>query len=83
MSYAVTWSERAVFAGSRYLSDDPAGLTQVLEATDLLVDDPRPNGAFPYGSMNLLRIRVERYRILYEIYPDEQLITVLNVARIA
>ena len=83
MSHSVTWSEQAVSAGSRYLNDDPAGLGQVLDATDLLADNPRPAGAFPYGSEDLLRIRVGRYRVLYEIDPVAESITVLHVARIA
>jgi mRNA interferase RelE/StbE len=83
VSHSVTWSEQAVSAGSRYLTDDPAGLAQVLDATDLLADNPRPAGAFPYGSEDLLRIRIGRYRVLYEIDPVVQSITVLHVARIA
>jgi mRNA interferase RelE/StbE len=83
MSYAVTWSERATSAGSRYLADDPKGLAQVLDATDLLADDPRPTGAFPYGSDDLLRLRIGRYRVLYEIDVVAQSITVLHVGRLA
>lgn len=83
MKYSVTWSEKATSAGSRYLTDDPAGLAQVLDTTDLLADNPRPDGAFPYGSDNLLRIRVGRYRVLYEIDMSAQSITVLHVGRVA
>ena len=83
MNYSVTWSEQAVSAGSRYLADDPAGLAQLLDTTDLLADNPRPAGAFPYGSDNLLRIRVGRYRVLYEIDPVARSITVLHVGRVA
>jgi mRNA interferase RelE/StbE len=83
MSYAVTWSERATSAGSRYLADDPEGLAQVLDATDLLADDPRPIGTFPYGSDDLLRLRIGRYRVLHEIDVVAQSITVLHVGRLA
>jgi mRNA interferase RelE/StbE len=82
MSYSVTWSERAISAGSGFLADDPEGLAQVLAATDRLADDPRPPGAFPYGNADLLRIRVGRYRILYEIDPAAGSITVLHVGRV-
>jgi hypothetical protein len=51
--------------------------------SDRLADDPRPLGAFPYGSADLLRIRVGRYRILYEIDPEAQSIAILHVGRIA
>ena len=83
MSYSVTWSERAVSAGSSFLADDREGLAQVLHAADRLADDPRPSGAFPYGSPDLLRIRVGRYRILYEIDQAAESITVLHVGRVA
>ncbi|GAA2086043.1 type II toxin-antitoxin system RelE family toxin [Actinomadura alba] len=83
MSYAITWSERATSTGSRYLADDAAGLAQVLDATDMLADDPRPVGSFPYGSEDLRRSHVGRYRVLYEIYPAEQAIMILHVGRIA
>jgi mRNA interferase RelE/StbE len=63
--------------------DDPEGVAQVLDATDGLADEPRPSGAFPYGSADLLRIRVGRYRILYEIDPAAESITVLHIGRIA
>jgi mRNA interferase RelE/StbE len=42
-----------------------------------------PLGAFPYGSDDLLRIRIGRYRILYEIDVLAQSITILHVGRLA
>lgn len=83
MTYRVTWTERAVATGSRFLADDAEALAQVMAATDLLANDPRPTGSFPYGSENLRRIRVGRYRVLYEIDPADQTIMVLHVSRIA
>jgi mRNA interferase RelE/StbE len=53
-----------------------------MTATDLLADGPRPAGSFPYGSEDLRRIRVGRYRVLYEIYPADQVIMVLHVGRV-
>ncbi len=83
MSYSVTWSEQSISFGSRFLADDPEGLAQVLDATDLLADNPHPAGAFPYGSDDLLRIRVGSYRVLYEIDPVAQTITILHMGRVA
>jgi mRNA interferase RelE/StbE len=51
----------------------------VLDAIDRLADDPRPAGSFPYGSPDLRRLRVGRYRVLYEITEDA--IAVRHVAR--
>ncbi|MFB7327113.1 type II toxin-antitoxin system RelE/ParE family toxin [Streptomyces sp. NPDC056190] len=39
-------------------------------AVDRLADNPRPDGAF--GSADLLRIHVARYRVMYEI-NDQQI----------
>jgi mRNA interferase RelE/StbE len=83
VSHSVTWSEQAISAGSRFLADDPEGLAQVLDATDRLADNPHPAGAFPYGSDDLLRIRVGSYRILYEIDPPTPSITILHMGRVA
>jgi mRNA interferase RelE/StbE len=51
----------------------------VLDAIDRLADDPRPTGSFPYGSPDLRRLRVGRYRVLYEITDDA--IAVRHIAR--
>ncbi|MFF1713932.1 type II toxin-antitoxin system RelE/ParE family toxin [Streptomyces sp. NPDC058268] len=61
------WDKPALNAAARFLKDDPDGLRQVLEATDLLADDPRPEGSVEYGSPDLRRMHVGRYRIMYEI----------------
>jgi mRNA interferase RelE/StbE len=50
----------------------------VLNAVDRLADEPRPAGSFPYGSPDLRRLRVGRYRVLYEIKDD-----VISVGQIA
>jgi mRNA interferase RelE/StbE len=83
VSHSVTWSEQAISAGSRFLTDDPEGLAQVLDATDRLADNPHPTDAFPYGSDDLLRIRVGSYRVLYEIDPAERSITILHIGCVA
>ena len=62
----VDYDERAIDQAAAFL-DDPPGILEVLEAIHRLADDPRPAGSFPYGSPDLRRLRVGRYRILYEI----------------
>ena len=51
----------------------------MLDAIDPLADDPRPAGSFPYGSPDLRRLRVGRYRVLYQITADA--IAVRHIAR--
>lgn len=44
--------------------------------------DPRPSGAAEYGSSTLHRLRVGRYRLLYEISDTADATTVIHVGRI-
>jgi mRNA interferase RelE/StbE len=62
----VDYDERAISRAAGFL-DDPHGIRTVLDAIDRLADKPRPAGSFPYGSPDLRRLRVGRYRVLYEI----------------
>ena len=78
MSLRVDYDERAINQAAAFL-DDPPGIGAVLDAIDQLADEPRPAGAFPYGSPDLLRLRVGRYRILYEITNDT--IAIRHIAR--
>ena len=78
MSLRVDYDERAIDQAAAFL-DDPQGMRAVLDAIDWLADDPRPAGSFPYGSPDLRRLRVGRYRILYEITEDA--IAVRHIAR--
>jgi mRNA interferase RelE/StbE len=59
--------------------DDPPGIRAVPDAIDRLADDPRLAGSFPYGSPDLRRLRVGRYRILYEITEDT--VAIRHIAR--
>lgn len=78
MSLRVDYDERAISQAAAFL-DDPQGTRAVLDAIDRLADDPRPAGSFPYGSPDLRRLRVGRYRVLYEITEDA--IAVRHIAR--
>lgn len=78
MSLRVDYDERAISHAAAFL-DDPQGMRAVLDAIDRLADDPRPAGSFPYGSPDLRRLRVGRYRVLYEITADA--IAVRHIAR--
>jgi mRNA interferase RelE/StbE len=78
VSLRVDYDERAIGQATAFL-DDPPGIRAVLEAIDRLADDPRPAGSFPYGSPDLRRLRVGRYRILYEI--TDNTIAIRHIAR--
>ncbi|MCL0091876.1 type II toxin-antitoxin system RelE/ParE family toxin [Dehalococcoidales bacterium] len=47
-----------------------------------LADEPRPHGVRKIkGAERAYRIRVGNYRVVYEIYDDENLVLLLQVAR--
>ena len=79
MSLGVVFEERAISQAAGFLDDDPEGLRAVLDAIDRLVDDPRPAASFPFGSRDLRRLRVGRYRVLYAIHADR--ISIGHIAR--
>ncbi len=76
---AIVFEERAINRAAGFLADDPEGVRQVLDAIDALADEPRPPGSFPFGSPDLRRLRVGRYRVLYEIRGG--VISVGHIAR--
>jgi mRNA interferase RelE/StbE len=78
VSLRVEYDERAINQAASFL-DDPYGIRAVLDAIDRLADDPRPAGSFPYGSPDLRRLRVGRYRVLYEI--TDETVAVRHIAR--
>lgn len=78
MSLRVDYDEAAIGQAAAFL-DDPAGIRDVLDVIDRLAADPRPPASFPYGSPDLRRLRVGRYRILYEIAQDT--VAIRHIAR--
>ena len=78
MSLRVDYDERAISQAAGFL-DDPQGVQELLDAIDRLADDPRRPGAFPYGSPDVRRLRVGRYRVLYEISEDA--VAIRHIAR--
>ncbi|MFJ9773279.1 type II toxin-antitoxin system RelE/ParE family toxin [Kitasatospora sp. NPDC101157] len=82
MTYEITWDEPVITAAARFLKDDTDGLRQVMDAVDLLADDPRPAGSAPYGFPDLRWIHIGRYRVLYEITEQTMTIVVIHIGRI-
>jgi mRNA interferase RelE/StbE len=75
----IVYEERAINQAAGFLTDDREGLRSVLDIIDQLAIEPRPIGSFPYGSPDLRRLRIGRYRVLYEIAGD--VITIGHIAR--
>lgn len=53
---------------------------EVAKAIDGLRDNPRPVRCKKLRETGLWRIRVKRYRVVYDIDDDAQIVTVLKVA---
>jgi mRNA interferase RelE/StbE len=81
VTYEIIWDEPALNSAARFLKDDPDGLRQVMDAIDLLAVDARPSGSAPYGSPDLRRIHVSRYRVMYEISEATVTIIVIHLGR--
>jgi mRNA interferase RelE/StbE len=81
MTYRIDYSDEALEAAGRLMKIDVDGLRALFDAIDTLATDPRPQTAFPYGSPNVLRLRVGAYRALYQIYEDTLLILVIHIGR--
>ncbi len=66
----------------RIRQGDPRGYQRVRTAIRSLADEPLPSGAVKLTAFDppAWRLRVGGYRIVYEIYDDELLVVVVNVA---
>jgi mRNA interferase RelE/StbE len=73
--------EVVIGIASRYLDDDPAGLREVLAAIDGLLDDPWPDNSFRIGESPAGRLRVGRYRVVYEV--EDTAVKIRHLARTA
>jgi mRNA interferase RelE/StbE len=82
VTYSIVWDEPAIDAAARFLKDDPDGLRQLMDAVDLLADQPRPDGSTAYGSPDLRRMHVGRYRVMYEITESTVTIVVIHIGRL-
>ncbi|MEU6853488.1 type II toxin-antitoxin system RelE/ParE family toxin [Actinacidiphila alni] len=83
MTYEIFWDPSATNSAARFLADDPDGLRQVMDAIDLLAEEPRPEAASKWGSPDRLRIHVGRYRVLYEVTDATVTIVVVHLGRVA
>lgn len=81
MTYAITWEPGAVDHASRFLDDDADGLRALVDAVDLLAQEPRPGASVPFGVTGVRSLRVRRYRVIYEVDDGDRTVLVRHVAR--
>ncbi|MEU3251316.1 type II toxin-antitoxin system RelE/ParE family toxin [Streptomyces sp. NPDC006997] len=80
MTYRIIWEPAATNAAVRFLKDDAQDLAAVYEAVDALAEAPRPVNSHAYG-VNIRRLRVGGYRVLYVIEDQEIHILVTHLGR--
>jgi mRNA interferase RelE/StbE len=81
LTYEIVWADEALAAAQSFMGDDPAGLSAVFDAVDELAVDPRPPTASRWGGSEVLRLRVGRYRVLYEVEDQIVTISVVHLGR--
>lgn len=80
--YRLRVEKRAERGLRRIRQGDPRGYRRIRAAIRSLADEPLPSGAVKLTAFDppAWRLRVGYYRIVYEIYDDELLVVVVNVA---
>ena len=81
MTFTIVWEPAAVDLAARFLVDDPDGLRHLIAALDALALNPRPPGVFQFGASGLFRLRVGRYRAVYEADDTSGTIKIRHVGR--
>ncbi len=74
MTYSVVWLPGAMTAYRRMRTADPAGAKRMALAIGALASDPRPSNSNALGRTGFRRLRLENYRILYEITEETVLV---------
>jgi mRNA-degrading endonuclease RelE of RelBE toxin-antitoxin system len=66
----IVWLPGAMSAFRALREEDPEGATLVANAVAALRADPRPRNSTSLGQTQFRRLRVDHYRVLYELAPD-------------
>jgi mRNA interferase RelE/StbE len=80
MSHTIIWLPTAMAAYRWLRSSDPDGAKRIASAVAALAEDPRPPHSNPLGATSFRRLRLDRYRILYEV--SDSAVQVMHIGRI-
>ena len=81
MTLTAIWMTPAVTAYRRLRAEDPAAATAVGNAIRKLAEDPRPSTSRQLGTSNFHRLRIDTYRVVYEIDEPASTLLVLTIGR--
>jgi len=79
MTLAVVWLPEAMTAYRSMRAADPAGAKMISQAVAALAGEPCPEGSSALGGTAYMRLRLDSYRILYEV--TRHTVRVMNVGR--
>lgn len=82
MTYTVVWMVEAMASFRRLRAEDPAGAALVAAVVRDLANDHRPPNSRGLGETTFRRLRVESYRVLYEIDEPTGSVAILSVGRV-
>jgi mRNA-degrading endonuclease RelE of RelBE toxin-antitoxin system len=82
VTYRVVWLPDAMSALRRLHTAEPDGAQQITAAVGGLATEPHPDGSRSLGSSGFHRLRLGRYRLLYEIDSDAATVYVVNVGSV-
>ncbi len=80
MSLTVVVRETAIRALAQIRSEDRETFVRIRQALSALADQPRPDGAVPWGNSGIYRWHLPGIRILYEVDDDTSTVHIINVA---
>jgi mRNA-degrading endonuclease RelE of RelBE toxin-antitoxin system len=79
MTLAVVWLPAAMSAYRSLRVTDPEAAGQIARGIAALGAEPRPEGSSGLGETNFRRLRLDHYRVLYEVTSDS--VRVMHVGR--
>jgi mRNA interferase RelE/StbE len=80
MSLTVVVQDTVIRTLARIRSEDRDAFIRIRQALSLLADQPRPDGAMPWGSSGIYRWHLPGIRILYEVDDRKSTVYVINVS---
>jgi mRNA interferase RelE/StbE len=80
MTRAVIWLSEAMKAYRSLRATDPEGAKRVAHAIAALADESFPESSNPLGDTEFRRLRLDQYRVLYEVRADT--VRVMHVGRV-
>jgi mRNA-degrading endonuclease RelE of RelBE toxin-antitoxin system len=80
MTLAVVWRPAAMNAYRSLRVTDPEGARRIARRVAALAAESRPEGSSCLGETEFRRLRLDQYRVLYEVTPDT--VRVMHVGRV-